>query len=273
MQRHSIAPTELIDSFWRNRKLITALIKREVVGRYRGSMMGLAWSFFNPILMLIIYTLVFSGVFKARWGSNGHEEGVDFAIILFVGLMVHGLFAECINRAPGLILSNANYVKKVVFPLEILAWIAFGSALFHMAVSFSVLLIAKLIIHQHIPLTAVYFPLVIFPLFLGTLGLTWAIAAVGVYVRDMAQVTQLFTTVMLFVSAVFFPISALPERYQFWLHLNPLAVVIQEARNVLVIGPPPDFTALTLLFIIGAAMAWAGFACFQTTRKGFADVL
>ena len=122
-------------SVWRNRSLIVAMVKREVVGRYRGSIMGLAWSFFSPLLMLMIYTFVFSVVFKARWGVGGEESKTDFAIILFVGMIVHGLFAECVNRAPALILSNVNYVKKVIFPLEILPWVAFGSALFHTAIS------------------------------------------------------------------------------------------------------------------------------------------
>lgn len=131
MRQFSACPFELIASLWRNRQLILQMSKREAIGRYRGSMLGIAWSFFNPLLMLVIYTFVFSVVFKARWGIGADENKADFAIILFVGLIVHGFFAECINRAPSLITSNVNYVKKVVFPLEILPWVVFGSALFH----------------------------------------------------------------------------------------------------------------------------------------------
>ncbi|MEI6610471.1 MAG: ABC transporter permease, partial [Deltaproteobacteria bacterium] len=126
MQQFSISPTEMIASFWRNRSLIFSLAKREVVGRYRGSVMGISWSFFNPLLMLAIYTFVFSVAFKARWGIAPQESKIDFAIMLFIGMIIHGLFAESINRAPGLILSNVNFVKKVIFPLEILPWVAFG---------------------------------------------------------------------------------------------------------------------------------------------------
>lgn len=273
MQAFSVAPQEMFSSFWRNRSLIKALVQREVVGRYRGSIMGLAWSLFNPILMLVIYTFVFSVALNARWGAPAHDAGTGFAIILFVGLIVHGLFAECINRAPSLIVTNASYVKKVVFPLEILPWVAFGSALFHTFVSSSVLLIAALIINHHIPLTALYFPLVLTPLVLGTLGLTWVLAAAGVYLRDVGQITSLFTTAMLFLSAVFFPVTALPENYRIWIELNPLAAIIQESRNVLIIGQPPNFYIIGLLLCLGSAMAWAGFACFQCARKGFADVL
>lgn len=273
MRQFSASPVEMIASFWCNRQLILQMGKREAIGRYRGSIMGLAWSFFNPLLMLVIYTFVFSVVFKARWGIGADESKTDFAIILFVGLIVHGLFAECINRAPTLIISNVNYVKKVIFPLEILPWIVFSSALFHTAISLVVLLLAQLIFNQHIPLTAVFFPLVLIPLMFGTMGLAWFLASLGVYLRDVSQITGLFTTVMLFISAVFFPITALPERYQSWLHFNPLAVIIEQSRKVLIFGQLPSVAAWSVMMVLGIVMAWAGFAWFQKTRKGFADVL
>ena len=273
MRQFSASPMEMVASFWRNRQLILQMSKREAIGRYRGSVMGLAWSFFNPLLMLIIYTFVFSVVFKARWGIGTDESKTDFAIILFVGLIVHGLFAECINRAPSLIISNVNYVKKVVFPLEILPWITFGSAMFHTAISLVVLLLAQLVLNQHFPLTAALFPLVLAPLILGTMGLAWFLAALGVYLRDVSQITGMFTTVMLFISAVFFPMTALPERYQFWLHFNPLAVIIELSRSVLVFGQLPNLLSWSVMMGLGLVMAWAGFAWFQKTRKGFADVL
>ena len=260
-------------SFLQHRELILQMTKREVIGRYRGSIMGLAWSFFNPLLMLVIYTFVFSVVFKARWDVGTEESNTDFAIILFVGLIAHGLFAECINRAPVLIISNVNYVKKVVFPLEILPWVAFGSAVFHASISLVVLLAAQLLFNQYIPLTALLLPFILFPLMLGIMGMAWFLAAMGVYLRDVSQITTMFTTVMLYVSAVFFPISALPERYQFWLNLNPLAIVIEQARSVLLFGQLPNFNVWFVMLIIGLMMAWAGFAWFQKTRKGFADVL
>jgi lipopolysaccharide transport system permease protein len=173
MQKFSVLPHEMAASLWRNRDLITALTKREVIGRYRGSVMGIAWSFFNPLLMLVIYTFVFSVVFKARWGVGGEESKTDFAIILFVGMIVHGLFAECVNRAPALILSNVNYVKKVIFPLEILPWVAFGSALFHTVISIGVLLLAQLLISHQLPWTVILFPLVLLPLIFISMGFAW----------------------------------------------------------------------------------------------------
>lgn len=273
---HAAQPTSLLalaSSLWRNRQLIVQMTKREVVGRYRGLMLGLVWSFFNPLMMLAIYTFVFSFVFKARWGIDVDESKADFAIILFVGLIVHGLFAECVNRAPSLIIANVNYVKKVIFPIEILPLVAFGSALFHAIISLVVLFLSQVIFLQHIPATAILLPVVLLPLVLGTLGLAWFLASFGVYLRDIKEVTGMFTTIMLFVSAVFFPLTTLPERYQFWLALNPLAFLVEAARKVLIFGELPDMTMWTVNLVMGLLLAWAGFVWFQKTRKGFADVL
>ena len=271
--KHAVSPLAVFTSFWNHRHLIWQMTKREVMGRYRGSLMGLAWSFFNPILMLVVYTFVFSVVFKARWGTGGEGSRTDFAIILFVGMIVHGLFAECINRAPGLILSNVNYVKKVVFPLEVLPWVALGSALFHSLVSLLVLLTAFFIINLYIPWTAIFFPLIAVPLILATMGLAWFLAATGVFVRDIGQTTGIITTVLLFLSPVFYPVSALPQKYQTLLMLNPLTFIIEESRQVLIWGRLPDWAGWAIYSSVSAVIAWAGFLWFQKMRKGFADVL
>jgi len=273
MQNFPIVPTEMVSSLWRNHDLILALIKREVVGRYRGSVMGIAWSFFNPLLMLVIYTFVFSGVYKSRWDMGGGDGKTSVAILLFVGMIVHGLFAECVNRAPGLILANVNYVKKVIFPLEILPWVTFGAALFHTIISLGVLLLMQLILSHQMPWTVIFFPLILLPLVFATIGFTWFLAALGVYVRDIGHVTGLFTTILLFVSAVFYPISALPKKYQGFVQLNPLAIIIEEGRRTLIFGHLPDISRWGVMLAVGLLIAWAGFAWFQKTRKGFADVL
>ena len=273
MQNFSTSPNEMVGSLWRNRSLIRALIKREVVGRYRGSLMGILWSFFNPLLMLVIYTFVFSVVFKTRWTPDAGDSKADFAIILFVGMILHGLFAECINRAPGLILSNVNYVKKVIFPLEVLPWVAFGSAFFHGAISLVVLLLAQLVLMQQLPWTAIFFPFVLLPLVFATMGLAWFLSALGVYVRDIGQITGMFTTVVFFLSPVVYPVSSLPAKYQGWMMLNPLTFIIEEGRNTLIFGRLPDISRWSIMLAAGILMAVAGFAWFQKMRKGFADVL
>jgi lipopolysaccharide transport system permease protein len=223
--------------------------------------------------MLAVYTFVFSEVFKAKWGVGGDESKADFALILFVGMIVHGVFAECVNRAPGLILGNVNFVKKVVFPLEILPWVAMGATLFHSAVSVGVWAVFFLIIKGYLPWTIVFLPLVALPLVLGSLGFAWFLAATGVYLRDVAQTTGIFTTVLLFVSPIFYPASALPERYRALLDLNPLTFLIEQAREVMVWDRLPDFAGLAAYTLGALVIALVGLAWFQKTRRGFADVL
>lgn len=254
--------------------LIVQMVKREVIGRYRGSLMGLAWSFFSPLLMLAIYTFVFSVIFQARWPGMGEEQSkTDFAIIFFGGLIVYGLVAECINRAPSIVVSNVNYVKKVVFPLEILPLVAVGSALFHMLVSISVLLLAELLVTHQIPWTAVLFPLVLLPLLLGVSGLTWFISALGVFVRDVSQVTGMLTTILLFLSPIFYPASAMPAELRGWLAINPLVYFLEEGRNTLIYGRIPDFSDWLIAMAASLFIAWLGFVWFQKSRRAFADVL
>ncbi|MDD5579579.1 MAG: ABC transporter permease [Methylobacter sp.] len=275
MNPHASQPISLIAlarSLWRNRQLITQMTRREVVGRYKGSVMGLLWSFLNPVFMLVVYTFVFSVVFKARWGV-GDESKTQFAVVLFVGMIVHGLFAEVLNRAPGLILANVNYVKKVVFPLEILPAITMGAALFHSMVSLLVLLTAFAIFNSYVQWTAVFIPLILLPLVILSLGFAWMLASLGVFLRDVGQTIGLFTTVMMFLSPVFFPITALPEKYRSVIMANPLTFIIEQAREVLIWGRLPDWTGLGIYTLAAILVAWAGYAWFQKTRKGFADVL
>lgn len=272
MKQFSASPQEMFTSLCRNRALITTLVKREVIGRYRGSVIGIMWSFFNPVLMLAVYTFVFSVVFKARW-SGGSESRTEFALVLFAGLLVFNLFAECINRAPSLILTNVNYVKKVIFPLEILPWVSLGSAMFHMLISLGVWFIFYLLFFGIPHLTALYIPFILIPLILMTIGLSWMLASLGVYLRDVSQIVGIATTTLMFLSPIFYPLSSLPPAYQPLLKLNPLTIVIEQARAVLIWGQHPDAISLGLYFLASAFLAWLGFFWFQKTRKGFADVL
>lgn len=272
MQHFSGSPMALLHSLRQNRSLIGALIKREIVGRYKGSALGLVWSFVNPILLLAVYTFVFSEVFKARW-SGGVGSKTEFAVVLFSGLMIFNLFAECFNRAPGLVLSNANYVKKVVFPLEILPVVDLGSALFHLMVSTVVWFLFFVLCMGLPPMTALLLPVAILPLLMLALGMGWFLASLGVYLRDIAQFTGIVTTVLMFMSPVFYPITELPKGYQYMMLLNPLTPVIEQAREILIWGHMPDWILLGGYTAAMCLVAWLGFAWFQKTRKGFADVL
>jgi lipopolysaccharide transport system permease protein len=272
-QAHATSPRALIASLLAHRELVGQLVRRDVIGRYRGSLLGVAWSLFNPILMLLVYTFVFSFVFKTRWGGDVGDSHTSFAILLFVGMIVHALFSEVANRAPTLILANVSYVKRVVFPLEILPWVTLGSALFHGMVSLSVLLIAQLLINHTLPWTFILLPLVLVPFLALIIGVAWFLAATGVYVRDIAQTIGIITMVMLFLSPVFYPLSALPPRLQLAFYLNPLTFVIEESRKVLLFGQFPSWLGLFVYSFVGIAVAWMGFWWFQKTRRGFADVV
>lgn len=272
LARPSISPQAMVGSVWANRHLVGLLITREIASRYRGSVMGVLWSLFYPLLMLVVYTFVFSIVFQARWGVEG-ESKTQFALVLFAGLMTYSLFAECLNRAPVLILSNVNYVKKVVFPLEVLPWVGLGNALFHMMVSFGVWLVAFGFLFGVPPLTILLFPVVLMPLILLILGLSWGLASLGVYVRDMAQVVSVLTATLLFLTPIFYPIEILPPDFQFWLMLNPLTHIVGWVRDVLIWGKLPAWPLFAMFTGASLLVAWLGFAWFQKTRKGFADVL
>jgi lipopolysaccharide transport system permease protein len=272
MQNFSASPQEMVVSLYRNRNLIGALIKREVIGRYRGSIMGILWSLLNPIFMLTVYTFVFSFVFKARW-DGGSNSKAEFALVLFAGLMIFNIFSECVSRAPGLILSNVNYVKKVVFPLEILPWVAIGASLFHALVSLMVWLVTYMAVYGVPHITVIFLPLIIIPLVFFIVGVSWALASLGVYLRDAGQFIGIVTTMLMFVSPIFYPVTALPEQYRKFLYMNPLTPAIEQIRDVLFWGKLPGFSLLAIYTLVSIIIACVGFACFQKTRKGFADVL
>ena len=236
-------------------------------------MIGLAWSLFNPLLMLMVYTFVFSVVFEAKWGTESQGGQGEFSVILFTGMIVFNLFSECFNRSPILIVSNVNYVKKVVFPLEILSWVVLGNSLFHALISLVVLLAAELILLGHIPLTALLLPVVLLPFLMMLAGMSWFLAAAGVFIRDIGQTTGVLTTVLMFTSPLFFPLSALPESIQPWLLLNPLAFFIEETRRVVIWGSFPSPESTMISYLVGLLVASVGYTFFQKTRKGFADVL
>ncbi|MBF8776578.1 ABC transporter permease [Pseudomonas fulva] len=271
--RAPIAPWALVSNLWQHRRLILQMSRREVIGRYKGSVMGILWSFLNPLFMLAVYTFVFSVVFKARWTTSPGEDKADFAVLLFAGMIVHTLLAEVLNRAPGLILANVNYVKKVVFPLEILPVISMCAALFHCAISLLVLLCAIVVLDGNLTLSMLLVPVVLLPYVIFVQGLAWMLASLGVYLRDVGQTIGIITMVLLFLSPVFFPVSSLPEELRPLMNANPLTFIIEQVREVLIWGHMPDWVGLSLYSIMALFTAWIGYAWFQRTRKGFADVL
>jgi len=272
MQPFPASPKGLIDSIVNHHRLIRALAAREIAARYRGSLLGFAWSVVQPIFMLAIYAFVFSEVFKSRW-PGGTGSKAEFGLVLFAGLLVFNMFSEVFNRAPTLILSNANYVKRVVFPLEILSLVSVITAMFNLVVSLAVWMAFYWIALGTPHLTSLLFPVALIPLVLMLAGLSWLFAALGVYLRDIAQVAAILTTAMMFLTPIFFPVEAVPAAFKPLLELNPLASIVQQVRDVLMWNKGLDPVGYGTSLAISLMIMIFGFAFFQKVRKGFADVL
>ncbi|MHB8773169.1 MAG: ABC transporter permease [Syntrophales bacterium] len=266
-------PIRIVAHLWNYRDLIRQLTWREIVGRYKGSYLGLGWSFVQPLIMLGVYTFVFSVIFNARWGGDPGEGRTTFALTLFIGLITFGIFSETTNSSPTLVLGNANYVKKAIFPLEILPVVKLLSALANALFSLVVLFAGILLINHGIRWTALLLPLVWLPMLLFTLGCGYFLASLGVFVRDIGTLIGVVTTMLFFLTPIFYPIHALPEEFRFFCRINPLALFVEDARRVVLWGLPPDW----LWFFIGLALSVAalmfGFFWFMKSKKAFADVI
>ena len=263
-----------IASLWAHRRLLKDLTWREISGRYRGSMLGIGWSILQPLLMLAVYTFVFSVVFGAKWSASAVPAGkFDFALFVFVGVLLHAILGEAITRSSTLVVGNANYVKKVIFPLEVLPVTVIGAAAFHAVIALVILLAGVVLLGGGLYWTVLWLPLLVLPLLVLSLGLAWGLAALGVFLRDTAQVTGVLASVLMFMAPVFYPVDALPETVRHWLYLNPLTFVIEQARGVIFAGQPADLPMLALFWAIALLVAQGGYWFFQKSRNGFADVL
>lgn len=269
MNKYSI--TSGIRSLYANRSLLCSIVIRDIETRYRGTMLGFLWVVLYPLMMLAVYAFVFGGVFNARWGSGGGMK--DFVLMLYCGLIVHALFSETLTRSPAAVLSNPSYVKKVVFPLELLPISHLASAIFNALIGLGLLCIFLLIQYQSIPPTALYVPLVFIPLLLLTAGLAWFLAAIGVFFRDVGQMIGMAMSVLLFLSPVFYPASSAPALAQKLIYLNPLTYPIEELRAVLILGNQPDWSHWGAYFSVSIVVAIGGLWVFQKSRPAFADVI
>jgi lipopolysaccharide transport system permease protein len=225
-----------------------------------------------PLSMLVVYTFVFSTVLQARWEGSA-DGGAGFALRLFAGMLLFGIFAECLNEAPGLLLQSQSFLKQVLFPSEILAWVSLLSALWRFAMGFALLLVAQLLAIGAPPPSALVLPLVLVPVALLALGSSWLVSSLGVFLRDLAQIVTVFTSAVMFLSPVFYPASRVPEPLRPWFSLNPLTAILEAARPALFDGTLPDWNALAIVTAASFAFAWLGYAWFVRTKPGFVDVL
>jgi homopolymeric O-antigen transport system permease protein len=258
-------------TLWRNRNLVFELARREFSGRYRGSFGGVVWSFAQPLFLLAVYTVAFGVIFKARWGFGGGTG--DYALMLFAGLIVFNAFAECLAKAPTLITANPNFVKKVIFPLETLPWVMALTAVFHALIGIAVWFLGHLIIVGLPSPSALLFPLVLASFFPLLLGIGWLLAAIGVVVRDIGQLTTMISHALLFLTPIFYSIDAVPPMLRGLLMVNPLTFAVEELRLVLVYGKAPLFGGLAAYFALSSLFAWAALLFFRRLRPRFADML
>ncbi len=253
--------------------LVLALTRREIATRYAGSVLGAIWSFINPLMLLAIYSLIFGVVFQARWGGIAEGLTLDFSLMLFVGLIMFIFFSECVTRAPILIATQPNMVKKVVFPLPVLPVVVILTAAAHSLVSVFAWCMIHIYVHESLHLTMITVPLVFGPLMLGTLGIVFVMSSLGVYLRDISQFVALITQSLLFLSPVFYSVEQVPSLMQTVLSYNPLTYLMQEGRNVMMLGNWPDWLRLAQYYVGAIVMMAVGYWWFQRTREGFADVL
>lgn len=266
-------PIHLARNLIRHRSLIGQFVQREIGARYRGSWLGLLWSFLYPLLLLTLFTFVFGVIFQARWPQRSSGRLSEFAVVLFCGMVVLTLFGECLVRAPAMMVNATNYVKRVVFPLEILPVVSLGSALFHGLVSLAVLVAAHVVVSRTLHPTLLLVPLVVIPLVFLILGLTWMVASLGVFFRDLGHVMGLLVQGLTFLTPVFYPIEAVPESVRPLMRLNPLTPIVEDMRRVVLWGAAPDWGSLAVWTLVNAALMMAGYAWFMKTKRAFADVL
>jgi len=265
-----------MNELFQNKDLILQLIKREVLERYRGSSLGLLWSFAYPVFMLLVYMFVFGIVFKLKWGvapGSGQENPVPFGIIMFSGLVLHAFLGECLVRSCTLITNNQQYVKKVVFPLPILSLVSIGAAVFHLLAGLVILLMFMLLFGVIPSWTIVYAPFVILPFVMLILGISWLLSALCVFIRDIKQIIGVLVTVLLFLAPIFYPLSQVPEAYQHWMYLNPLTIIIEEFRAVVLFAQQPDWLLLGMYYLVAGIVLVLGFSFFKRTKGAFADVV
>jgi lipopolysaccharide transport system permease protein len=298
---HYLRPDLIPRTLWQHRQLIGQLTRRQIAARYRGSVLGVLWSFLLPLIMLVVYTFFFSVVFGSRWRDDSPpaasaptsqaaqlqpatalvsapakpETKMEFALTLFCGLLLYNLFAEALNGSTSAVIANANYVKKVVFPLEILPVVHVATALVNALISFAILLVGIAAFQQRFPWLVGYWPLTLMPLLLLTTGLGWFVASISVYLRDAGHVVSVALQMLIFLTPVFYSIERLKKApvLQSIMRLNPLSTIVESARAVVIYDRTPEWLWLGAVTLVGLAALQLGYAWFMKTRRGFADVL
>ena len=254
-----------------HRGLIRSMVRRDLTNRYKGSIIGMAWAFITPAVMIVIFTVIFSGIFRARFGTQ--TGPLSFAVNLFCGLLPWLAISDGIQRATVSITENVNLVKRVVFPIEALPLNPALSALLQQMIGTAVLIIALVILEKTLQPTIILTPLLLVPQLLVTLGLGWMMASLCVFIRDTPQFTQLALTTWMYLTPIFYPEEFIPPQYHWMVSLNPIAPLIRSYRRIIIEGRMPDWRGLGITLIFAFFCFLVGYWWFQRTKKAFADVL
>lgn len=255
-----------------NKYLLWQLTKKDIEQRYKGSVLGMLWTILVPILMLVIYTFVFSEVFQAKWNVDTSNK-YEFALTLFCGLSAFNMISEVMNRSANLIAGNVNYVKKVIFPLELLPVAITLSALFNCVISFLILILGKAVVHHNISATLYQSALVFVPLILISVGTSYILSSVSVYLKDIGNVVNVLVTVFMYMSPVFFPLTSVPKMYRGICKANPMTYVIENFRNTMLYGKNLSWNFLLISIVTALIIFAVGYIVFMRAKEGFADVL
>lgn len=271
-----LSPFQWLRLFRKESALIWQLAKREILEEVRGSALGLLWTVLNPLLMLTVYAVVFGMIFGARFDQSPNPGRADYVLGLFLGLALYRLVADVLTGAPRLLVSRANFVKKVVFPLEALPVTLLYVGVFRFLITFSLLAVGILIFRDGVAWHVLWLPVCIAPTMLIALGLGYLLSALGVFFRDLAHITGILSTVVLYASGVFYAaakVESMAPEIWLWLQWNPLLITIEASRKVLLWNAPPDFASLGYAWAFGLLLCSLAYAIFRRLRPAFADVL
>ena len=256
----------------KNSYLLQQLIIKDFREKYKGSLLGVMWSFMIPLFMMVIYTFVFSEIFQPVWSTQPSSK-FEYALIIFCGLSAFNMFSEVMTRSVGIVTGNVNYVKKVIFPLELLPLAVCTVAFVNCVISYGILLIANLILTHVVYITSIELCLLFIPLFMTCLGVSYALAALSVYFRDIVNAISILVMILMYVSPIFYSLEAAPRQFRYIAAINPLAYIIENARSVCIYGQHMNRNSYMVSMVVSVVILLVGYQIFVRLKAGFADIL
>ncbi|OBZ07845.1 hypothetical protein A8L34_24750 [Bacillus sp. FJAT-27264] len=261
-------------NLYKSKDLLVELTKRDFQQRYKGSVLGVIWAMLSPLLMLGVYSFIFVSVFKSKWGDSSIQDGnMLYTMMIFAGLIPFQIFSESVNRSVNVLSQSSNYIKKVVIPIEIIPFSIVFSTIINSFFSVALLVIGKIMFLSTPNWTFIFIPLILIPIMILSLGASLIVAALGIYLRDLVYVVGLLVNILFYMSPIFYSAEAIPERFRFFIHLNPIAPIITQFRNVFINGQLFSVSSYITSLLVSIIVFLLGLSIFNYLRKGFADVI